>query len=243
LQSRSSSLSNRLAEFDVDIFRELVALCIVKHDLPFQFAEYDGVRNLFVYLNPDVKVLSRHTSRNDVLKMFKREKERLKEFLHYIPGRVAFTSDCWTSLNTDGCISLTAHFIDDNWCLQKRILNFSFMPPPHNEVSLAEKILLLLKDWGLDKKVMCLTLDNASSNDLCVDMLKNQLKVLCDGDHFHVRCCAHILNLIVKECIKDVDEVVVKVRECVMYYKGSQVRKQKFLESAKVCDLIYSKGL
>ena len=111
----------------------------MKHDLPFQFAEYDGVRNLFVYLNPDVKVLSRHTSRNDVLKMFKREKERLKEFLHYIPGRVAFTSDCWTSLNTDGCISLTAHFIDDNWCLQKRILNFYFMPPPHNGVSLLKR--------------------------------------------------------------------------------------------------------
>jgi len=98
-----------------------------------------------------------------------REKERLKEFLHSIPIRVAFTLDCWTSLNTDGYISLNAHYIDDNWCLQKRILKFSFMPPPHNGVSLAEKILLLLKDWRLDKKVMSLTLDNASSNDLCVE--------------------------------------------------------------------------
>jgi len=35
LQSHSGSLSNRHAEFDVDIFRELVALCVVKHDLPF----------------------------------------------------------------------------------------------------------------------------------------------------------------------------------------------------------------
>jgi len=42
------------------------------------------------------------------------------------------------------------------------------MPPSHNGVSLAEKLLLLLKDWELDKKVMCLTVDNASSNDLCV---------------------------------------------------------------------------
>jgi len=113
------------AEFDVDIFRELVALSIVKHDLPFQFAEYDGVRNMFVYLNPNVKVLPRHTTRNNIFKMFKRENERLlKEFLHSIPGRVAFTSDCWTLLTIDGYISLTAHFIDDNWCLQKRILNF-----------------------------------------------------------------------------------------------------------------------
>ena len=95
------------------------------------------------------------------------------------------------------------------------------MPPPHNGVSLAEKILLLLKDWELDKKVMCLTLDNASSNDLCVNMLKNQLKLLCDGDHSHVRSCAHILNLIVKDGLKDVDESVAKMRECVKYCKGS----------------------
>ena len=95
------------------------------------------------------------------------------------------------------------------------------MPPSHNVVSLAEKLLLLLKDWGLDKKVMCLTVDNASSNDLCVDMMKVQLKLLCDGDYFHVRCCAHILNLIVKEGLKDVDDAVFKVRECVKYCKGS----------------------
>ena len=76
------------------------------------------------------------------------------------------------------------------------------MRPPHNGVALAEKLLLLLKDWGLDKKVMCLIVDNASSNELCADMMKVQLKLLCNGDYFHVRYCAHILNLIVKEGLK-----------------------------------------
>jgi len=86
-------------------------------------------------------------------------------------------SNCWTSINTDGYISLTAHYIDSSWTLRKIILNFSLLPPPHNGVSIAEKILLLWKDWGIDKKVMCLTVDNASSNDVCVDMLKSQLRL------------------------------------------------------------------
>ena len=76
-----------------------------------------------------------------------------------------------------------------------------------------------------------------------VYMMKLQLKLLCNGDYFHVRCCANILNLIVKEGLKDVDDVVSKVRECVKYCKGSQVRKQRFLESCKLCDIVYSKGL
>lgn len=117
------------------------------------------------------------------------------------------------------------------------------MLPPHNGVAIAEKIWFLLKDWGIDKKVMCLTVDNASSNDVCLNMLKSQLKLVCDGEYFHVRCCAHVLNLIVKEGLKDVDDVIFKVKECVKYCKGSQARKQRFLESVRMCDLVYTKGL
>ena len=46
-----------------------------------------------------------------------------------------------------------------------------------------------------------------------------------------------------KEGLEDVDEAVPKVRECVKYCKGSQTRKQRFLESYKFCDIVYNKGL
>jgi len=90
---------------------------------------------------------------------------------------VSFISDFWTFDNTDGFISLTAHHIDHSWTLCKKILNFSLLPPLHNGVSIAKKVLLLWKDWGIDKKLMYLTIDNASSNDVCVDMLKSQLRL------------------------------------------------------------------
>ena len=116
------------------------------------------------------------------------------------------------------------------------------MPPPHSGAAMAEKILMLFKDWGVDRKVMCVTLDNATSSDTCVDMLKCQLKLLCDGFYFHVHCCAHIHSLIVKEGLKDVDEAVSKVRECVKYCKGSQVRKQRFLIHVRFVILFIVKG-
>ena len=116
-----------------------MAACIVKHDLPLQFCEYEGVKDLFSYLNPDVKVLTRRTNKSDVLKLFSNERERLKQYFHSFSGRVFFTSDCWTSINTDGFISLTAYYIDRSWTLHKRILNFSLLPPLHNGVSIAEK--------------------------------------------------------------------------------------------------------
>jgi hypothetical protein len=80
-------------------------------------------------------------------------------------------------LKTDGYICLTAYFIDKNWVLSKRVLSFSFIPLPHNGASLAQKIYDLLQEWGIDKKIFSLTLDNTSANDLCVENLKAKLNM------------------------------------------------------------------
>ena len=76
------------------------------------------------------------------------------------------------------------------------------MEPPHFEFELAKKVYDCLKDWGIDKKVFSLTLDNVFSNDKMQDILKEKLSLqdslLCDGQFFYVRCCAHILNLIIQ---------------------------------------------
>lgn len=241
--SSSGSMMNRVPTIDYDIVREMLSIAVVKHDLPFQFAEYSAVRKLINYINPDVKLVSRNTLKADVLKMFKREKDKLKEELSVVKGRISLTSDCWTSITTDGYMSLTAHFVDNQWNLQKKILNFRFLPPPHTGVHMSDHVYDFLKEWGIQKKIMCITLDNASSNDVFADVIKNELDLVCGGDYFHVRCCAHILNLIVQDGLKEINEAVVKVRETVKYCKGSQARKQRFLTCVAHVELDSSRGL
>ena len=67
----------------------MLSIAVVKHDLPFQFAEYSGVRKCFNYINPEVKLVSRNTLKADVLKMFKWEKEKLKAELSVVRGRIS----------------------------------------------------------------------------------------------------------------------------------------------------------
>lgn len=109
--------------------------------------------------------------------------------LEAAPGRISFTFDAWTSLTSDGYVCLPAHFIDKNWSLKKRVLNFSFMPPPHSGVPLSEKLYGLFCEWGVENKVFSVTLDNAAANSVSVDMLREQLNLkgvlLCNGDVFH----------------------------------------------------------
>lgn len=92
-----------------------------------------------------------------------------------------------------------------------------------------------------------MTLDNASSNDTFVELLKGQLNLkdalLMNGKFFHIRCCAHILNLIVQDGLKHIDDSVGKIRESIKYVRGSQGRKQKFLDCAAQVSLECKRGL
>ncbi|XP_073042327.1 zinc finger BED domain-containing protein RICESLEEPER 2-like isoform X2 [Primulina eburnea] len=111
------------------------------------------------------------------------------------------------------------------------------MPPPHSGVELASKLFGFLKEWGFEKKVFSLTLDNASSNDNMQGILKERLSLhdslLCDGEFFHVRCSAHILNLIIQEGLKIASVALNKIRESVKYVKGSEGRMRKFEECVR----------
>ena len=51
--------------------------------------------------------------------------------------------------------------------------------------ALSDKILSFLEEWGIEKKIFSITLDNSSNNDNCQNFLKKKLNegglLLCDG--------------------------------------------------------------
>ncbi|KAL5726719.1 hypothetical protein ACHQM5_009733 [Ranunculus cassubicifolius] len=246
----SSSFSLRSSKFDPLVFRELIDLAIVRHDLPFQFVEYEGIREAFryaAYANQDLKLVSRNTAKADIVKIHAREKAKLIKFLHDIPGRICLTSDLWTSLANDGYISLTAHYVDSDWKLQKRVLCFSYMPAPHSGIAICEKIYSLITEWGIEKKIFSITLDNATSNLTFVNLLRSQLNLqnalLCGGEYFHIRCCCHIINLVVQFGLEVIDRCVWKIKESVKYFRGSQGRKKAFYDAVRQLSLPCAKGL
>ncbi|KAK9756665.1 hypothetical protein RND81_01G113200 [Saponaria officinalis] len=68
--------------------------------------------------------------------------------------------------------------------------------------------------------------------------IKRQLRrsgrrLLFDGTFFQIRCCCHIINLIVQDGLKLIDSVVEKIRAIVKHFKHSIPKKKKFYEVAK----------
>ncbi|XP_019433917.1 PREDICTED: zinc finger BED domain-containing protein RICESLEEPER 2-like, partial [Lupinus angustifolius] len=60
------------------------------------------------------------------------------------------------------------------------------------------------------------------------------------GQYFHVRCGAHILNLIVQEGLKVISNALFKIRESVKYFSGSDARKSTF--ASCLDQIFYSKS-
>ena len=71
----------------------------------------------------------------------------------------------------------------------------------------------MLKRLGIDR-LFTIIVDNASSNDVViaylVKMLRGKNGLVLDGEFIHVRCCAHILNFIVSDALKDFHGSVIR---------------------------------
>ncbi|XP_060200821.1 zinc finger BED domain-containing protein RICESLEEPER 2-like [Lycium barbarum] len=234
-------------KIDQLISREKLVEAIIKHDLPYSFVEYDGIITWTNYVSPEVIMPSRNTSVVDVQKVYFKEKEKLRQVLAKIPNRVCLTSDCWTAGTSKGYLCLAAQFFVDNWKLVSKILNICRMIPPHTGVEFTVTIYDYLKEWGIDKKVFSITLYNATNNDGTQNILKGHLSLqqslLCDGEFFHVRCSAHILNLMVQEGLKAANDALLRIRESVKYVKGSDSRMRKFEQCVKQVGISTNLGL
>nr|VDD12632.1 unnamed protein product [Brassica oleracea] len=190
-------VERRVVNFDERVSREKYSRVIIRHNLPFISVEYEELRDYFSYLNPDYKI--------------------------------CLTSDCWTSLAGDGYIAVTAHYVDAKWVLHSKILSFCEVLPPHSGEVLASKVHECVREWGIERNVFTLTLDNATANDNMQDVLRDRLNLddnlVCKGEFFHVRCSAHILNLIVQAGLEVLSSVLCKIRETAKYFKGSLSRR------------------
>lgn len=103
-----------------------------------------------------------------------------------------------------------------------------------------------LLDWNIDRKLSTLTVDNCTTNDAMINILLDKLSsssLLLNGEFFHMRCCAHILNLIVKDGLDIIHLSVEKIRDSVAYWTATPKRVEKFESSARQLKISCSKKL
>lgn len=230
--AEGASLAAVSTRFNQAECRHGLAVYIILHEQPFTTVEKEGFKYFCAKMQPQFDIPSRRTIARDCFQLYLDEKIKLRAFFKSDCSKVALTTDCWTSVQNLNYLTLTAHFIDREWKYQKRIISFSDVPN-HKGETVGKKIEEVLKDWGL-RNVSTITVDNASSNDVAVEYLKKKIKnmngLMMNGFGFHMRCCAHVLNLVVIDGLKDVHTSISRVRDAVRFVRSSPHRAAKFKE-------------
>ncbi|XP_055960801.1 zinc finger BED domain-containing protein RICESLEEPER 2-like [Mercurialis annua] len=232
-------------KFDQEVVRKAIAYMIIVDELPFKFVEKQGFRRVMSLACPMFKMPSRWTVNRDCYAMFVDEKLKLKQFFKTHSQRVSLTSDSWTSNQRLNYMCITAHFIDNDWKLHKKIISFVTCSR-HKGEYLSKSMETCLQEWGL-KNIFSVTLDNVENNTTAMGFfIKKMLTwgsthVRCK--YAHMRCIAHILNLVVSDGLKESGSSFQKVRGAVRYIKNSPLRLSKFKECKKSLDFECKRSL
>lgn len=110
---------------------------------------------------------------------------------------------------------------------------FIYVLAPHTAEVIGDSLSKCLFEWNIDRKLSTFV-DNCSTNDALIEYMINKFGVVSfvlDGELFHMRCCAHILNLIVKNGMQKIGTLIEKIRE------------EKFKDACQQLGMTYEKKL
>lgn len=126
--------------------------------------------------------------------------------------------------------------------MQKRIIGYKYCEERKTGSYIALTVAQILEFFRLCDKVMSITLDNASNNLNVVEHLKGRLCPI-DVNAFHIKCVAHIYNLIVKDGIKLFGASCSKIQfACGWIFKSQKMfRIREFERRCTECDLSFRK--
>ncbi|KAJ1376472.1 Zinc finger, BED-type [Sesbania bispinosa] len=99
--------------YDPDNARKEFGCAIIMHDYPLSIVEHISFMRYSAALQPMFQVPCRNTIKKEILKIYECEKSVVSKMLDTNDGRVAITSDMWTTSNQKkGYMAITAHYID-----------------------------------------------------------------------------------------------------------------------------------
>ncbi|XP_010271391.1 PREDICTED: zinc finger BED domain-containing protein DAYSLEEPER-like [Nelumbo nucifera] len=147
----STSLKNY--KFDQQESRRALSIFLVRGKHHFTIVEEPGFRFFIQSINPEFKNVSRHTARRDIMSSYVKEREGVKSDMSNTLGWICLASNNWRSEHTDDeFMCITAHWIDNNWKLQKRIIRFKALAPPFDGLSLVDEVAMIrLVEYCFDK--------------------------------------------------------------------------------------------
>ncbi|KAL0170634.1 hypothetical protein M9458_035230, partial [Cirrhinus mrigala] len=175
----------RCSKRSKDITRA-VSNFLAKDMMPLSTVEQDGFRKLVKVLDSRYELPGRkYFSKTALPQLYEECRGKLENNLRNV-RYFATTTDLWSSRTSEPYLSLTIHYIDEDWGLQSRCLQTAYFPDDHTAEILSAGLEDALASWGLSEdRQVCITTDNGANIVKAVS-LKNWTRLQCFGHRLHL---------------------------------------------------------
>ena len=97
----------------------------------------------------------------------------MSTFLKNIQCRLSLTSDLDRAVNKNDYLTVTCHWMDNNFVMQKRSLAFLYDEDrKHTGDFIADSIVKVAGFYDIENKILCIAFDNASNNKIVIKKIK-----------------------------------------------------------------------
>ena len=198
---------------------ELIAYVIIKDLGPVNLVNGQGFQKLIAYLEPGYKLPSATHFNKVIEHKYEETKQKLKDTMQEVGG-LSITADLWCSMANDAYLSLTAHFITDEWAMRSICLGTIPVSDRHTGVNIVSWIEDKLAEFSIDPvRVVGFVHDSGSNIKLSGQLLHEKYGWASES------CAGHDIQL----CLKDglqiavVDRAIGAARRLVEHFKKSEL--------------------
>lgn len=194
---------------------EAITFHLAKDLRPLQTVEGIGFNKMIKVLDPRYELPSRKFfSQSAIPRMYVECREKIAKNIKHLQF-FATTSDLWSSRTSEPYLSLTIHYINDQWELCNATLQTTYFPEDHTGEQIAAGLREALEIWELEEKRMTSMTTDSGSNMVKALELNGWTRLQCFGHRLHLAIGEHIKLIISNNNVM----VVFLVCECI-HLKG-----------------------
>ncbi|XP_076874456.1 E3 SUMO-protein ligase ZBED1-like [Brachyhypopomus gauderio] len=177
---------------------DAITFHLAKDMVPMNTVTKEGFKKMIRTLDKRYELPSRtYFSQVGIPQMYEKCKAQVEAELSQV-YYYATTTDMWSSRTTDPYISLTVHFITEDFQLKSRCLQTTFFPEDHTSENIATGMREAVAAWSLDEgRQVCITTDNAA----------NMVKAAALNKWTRLQCFGHRLHLAVENAVKNEERI------------------------------------
>lgn len=216
---------------------ELLIKFIVSGHHSFRIVEEHWLKELIRFCNKDIALPVANTVRNWITNQFERAESEVMRCLKGVFGKLALTTEMWTSSSKKPYMVVTAHFLSSTGKLDSIILHFCHAPFPHSSANIQRYIKDVIMHYEIEDKITTITTDNAKNNKDLGNFTGDLSKVS------NVRCIAHVIHLAVTSGLSLAKERVKRLRNLKRFLINSPRQDQKLIKQTEALGLKYLRPL